>query len=729
MVENPTPLTDRGDAETDLSDAGQPGSYNQNTTIHTAGGASVLGQVSVHGGDFVGRDKIELSQELVYEVGGLPNPYPGLRAYTYADREAFAGREQLVSETIGRITSPQDRQTLTFITGSSGSGKSSFAQAGLLPALEQYYQARSKLTKRAVIRPSASPLVMLGDAMAQLGLPDPSPSELLTFTPQAIAQHLSGHTPLNQVNLLLIDQFEELFTQAAQDQSQVLLSLLAELPEFEAGRTHVLATLRSDYLDELFQRKALWDIAIRQGVALRAMSQEELRTAILKPLEAQGRKDPRISLKTFQPDLLERLAKEASEQAAYLPLLQVALQELWNGGQLQLGRYHGLPGAIRERAEKVHAFIDYDAAQPQQERPKEDQGEMLAILTDLVQISLNDDPRRDVGRRRHKTDLAKGSSRRPQLIDDLVQARLLSARSERSEEGQVETVDLIHEALINQWDRLRQGVAEKRELLRRRARFELELSTWLVHDRSDEYLLSGAYLKEARLLGKSNDIVLHAQEALDFMQRSDRGWSASQKVPLLQRLLLLMVAGGSAGFTLAFAVTYFSQSVDPILFPTLLLIELVLGLIGAALFSLGIILPILRKPDLKPGQLVLVGALSGAGAFALMLLISTFTIGKASLPVVGEGLLWGFMAGAGVAWTLLSDRPASRTWPLVGTASGLALLLGESYGSAYHRPRLGDLGMLAPWQVFLAGAVVPLGILLAVHLGRVKETLTGLLRT
>ncbi|HLE14415.1 MAG TPA: hypothetical protein VI776_06685, partial [Anaerolineales bacterium] len=680
------------------------------------------------GGDFVGRDKIVLTEETAYDVRGLPNPYPGLESYTYEKRAAFAGREAAVQAAAGRITDPAGRQVLTFITGVSGSGKSSFAQAGLLPALEEYYAARDRRARLAVFRPSGNPLALLGDALAQLGLPEPVQAASIGLTPPDFARLLSESTPAGQVNLLVIDQFEELFSQSPPEKSQQLIDILENLPPFEQVHSHLLATLRSDYLDELFNHPALWQIAVQQGVELRAMSVTELRSAILGPLEARAQTDERFQRARFEPGLLAELAEEAAAEPSYLPLLQVSLQELWAGGSLKLERYHGLAQAIEQRAEKVYASRDYDQPVPVQARPSDEQKELLALLVDLVNISLDDDPRRDVRRRRPKDVLEKSSPLRRGLIDDLVAARLLSAGLEKGSDGPVETVDIIHEAVLQKWERLREAIGEQRELLRRRARFEQELSAWLVHDRSDEYLLSGAHLKEARLLGRSNDIVLQSKDALDFVQRSDRGWSALQRGPILQRLQLLILAGGAPGFALAFGITYFSQIVAPFLFSFLLLIELLLGLIGAAIYSLGIVLPIPRKPDLKRSLLALAGGLSGALGFALVLLLSATASGELSswLLILAEGLLWGFVSGAGVVWALISGRPAWSTWSLVGLASGLALLLGEAFGHAYLRPGIGG-GTLAVWQTFLAGAVVPLAMLLAVRLGRIKETFTNLL--
>ena len=55
------------------------------------------------------------------------------------------------------------------------------------------------------------------------------------------------------------------------------------LPAFEQARTHIILTLRSDYLDDLSQTK-LWN-TIDKPFALRAMSVDELRQAIQRPLQ------------------------------------------------------------------------------------------------------------------------------------------------------------------------------------------------------------------------------------------------------------------------------------------------------------------------------------------------------------------------------------------------------------------------------------------------------------
>jgi hypothetical protein len=669
-----------------------------------------------------------VAEETAYDVSSLPSPYPGLRSYTYADRAAYAGREAAVQEAVARITDPAGRQPLTFITGVSGSGKSSFAQAGLLPALEAYYADRGRRAGRGIFRPSGSPLAMLGDALVQLGLPEQPRVSLESLTPPVFARLLAEATPAGQVNLLLIDQFEELFSQSPAEQSQLVFALLEDLPPFEQAHTHILATLRSDYLDELFNHPVLWQAAVQRGIELRAMSLEELRLAILSPLEARAQQNKRFLPVRFEPGLLRQLAEDAAADTAYLPLLQVALQELWAGGSLKLERYQGLAQAIQQRAEKVYAFHDHDRPVPDQPRPPEEQAELLSIFVDLVNVSLDDDPRRDVRRRRARAALQDGRPARKELIDDLVDARLLSAGLEKGPDGQVDTVDIIHESLLQKWDRLRGVVREQRDLLRRRARFEQELAAWLANNRSDEYLLLGIHLKEARQLSQAQDISFRGRDSGDFLQRSERLALALQRAPVLQRLFMFLAAGGAAGFALAFGITYFSQTVIPALFLFLLAIELVPGLLGSGLYALGLILPVWRGLALSRNRYVLAGGLAGAAGFALMLLVNSILNSRLGLlPLLGalvEGALWGLPAGAGVAWYLVSRRPAWQSWAAAGLVSGLVLLIGESFGQAFQRPNIG--GSLAFWQVFLAGAVVPLAMLLAARLGRIQTSLRDL---
>lgn len=400
----------------------------------------------------------------------MTSPYLGLRSFRYEDRAIYAGRERQAQETVAKLTDPQSLQTILFITGASGSGKSSFAQAALLPLLESHYAAYHKTVRHAIFRPSSQPMVMLADALQKLH-------------PALTSETLATNTPKDQINLLIIDQFEELFIQSDASQRAPFCGFLTNLPRFSECHTHVLVTLRVDYLNELFDIQPLWAKFDQTKVELRTMKADDLRNAIQKPLQVN------YPQKRFAPELLDRLVQDAGKDAALLPLLQVTLEELWKTGKLVLSNYHSLTNAIRQRAETVYAYSDHANADPKTPRSDADRQELMGILLDLINVSVDGDDRRDVRQRRTRHESEQGATKRSLLIEELVNARLLAAASETRNGQDVEVIDIIHESLIDNWDRLRQTIAEHRQQLQRRARFKLWLGEWLRNGRQDGYLL------------------------------------------------------------------------------------------------------------------------------------------------------------------------------------------------------------------------------------------------
>jgi hypothetical protein len=356
---------------------------------------------------------------------------------------------------------------------------------------------------------------------------------LQDITPQHFADFLSRHIPPDLVNLLVIEQFEETFTQAQPEQGKKLIALLSEPPPFSTAHTHLIATLRSDYLDWLFEEEALWDRATRFGIGLRAMDESQLKAAILKPLQSAAQADASLKGKQIEPSLVDRLAADASADAAYLPLLQVTLQDLWERGLLKLSEYGGLAEAISRRAERVYRFSDFEAAQLSQERPAADQEHILGIFLDLVSVSLDDDPRRDVRRWLLRHDFERVLPDRPRLVEQLLHARLLSLQVEGQGESEVERLSIIHEALITRWERLKETIQVSRDRLRRRARFELDLNEWQLRGGD---LLSGARLADALALLNENDPIVGSEPARRFLALSQERFAAEQRRIVLDRL-------------------------------------------------------------------------------------------------------------------------------------------------------------------------------------------------
>ncbi|MBV7326815.1 PQQ-binding-like beta-propeller repeat protein [Chloroflexi bacterium TSY] len=524
-----------GDDEGGSQDSTSAGrDIHQKTPVSTYDqrGQQVGNQTNIAG------DFIQHRAEEAYDVRSLLNPYLGLHAFTYEERGRYAGREHTIEQALKLLTLPGEQRTLLFITGASGSGKSSFAQAGLLPALETHYTQRNQTVRWAVFRPSRQPLAGFADALLRLGLPAEgifaAAGKYMLTAPE---KTVSG----NQISLLVIDQFEELFTQSVPDQRDKLFEMLESLPDFAELRTHVIATLRIDYLPELFARKTLYDIA-KQGIDLRAMNIDELKLAIQRPLQQAYPKGE----KRFEEALLEKLAGDAAEDAAYLPLLQVSLEDIWRRGSLQLSAYGELTDAIQQRAEEVYTYT-VDAEGQRISRTEAEPEAILDVFLDLVEVSLDEDQHRDVRRQRPEVDLVRDKGDRLKLIEELVDNRLLS-KSIETQSGpgeEIEVVDIIHESLIVNWKRLQDAIAVQRDILQQRTRFEYALSEWLSEECNDAYLLDGVRLAEAESLDRNGDIALQNSDAQELLKQSIDQREARQQRELEQarrRTLTLGVA-------------------------------------------------------------------------------------------------------------------------------------------------------------------------------------------
>ena len=140
------------------------------------------------------------------------NPYKGLRAFDEADAADFAGRARLVDQLVEAITAHR----LVAVVGPSGSGKSSVVRAGVLPVLRQGAISGSQEWFITTLLPGANPFEELETALLRVATERP-PNLLgvLTDGPRGIARAVRHAAPVEGAQVLLVvDQFEELFTQS-----------------------------------------------------------------------------------------------------------------------------------------------------------------------------------------------------------------------------------------------------------------------------------------------------------------------------------------------------------------------------------------------------------------------------------------------------------------------------------------------------------------------------------
>jgi len=310
------------------------------------------------------------------EFNEIRNPFPGLRPFELDESNLFFGREGQSDELLARL----QRTRFLAVVGTSGSGKSSLIRAGLLPALYGGLMGGAGSSWRiAILRPGNDPIGNLAWALGQqevFGADDRdqefqntiiettlrrSTLGLVDATKQA---QMSAHENL----LIVVDQFEELFRfkearkeTGSEDDAAAFVKLLLEAGTQDEVPIYVVLTMRSDFLGDCSQFAGLPE-AINQGQYLiPRMSRDERRAAITGPVAVGGGE---ITL-----PLVSRLLNDVGDNPDQLPILQHALMRTWdysaahrsNGAAIGLEDYEAIgtmSEALSQHADEAWSELD-----------------------------------------------------------------------------------------------------------------------------------------------------------------------------------------------------------------------------------------------------------------------------------------------------------------------------------------------------------------------------------
>jgi DNA-binding SARP family transcriptional activator len=250
----------------------------------------------------------------------IRNPYKGLRAFGEADASDFFGREALSSELVERL----GRDRFVAVVGPSGSGKSSLALAGLLPALRQGALPGSETWRIAELTPGEQPLEELEAALLRVAVnPPASLLEQLAGGERGLCRAAKRVLAADASELVLVvDQLEELFTLVTEDQRRAqFLTLLARGVADSRSRLRVVVTLRADFYDRPLRYRDFAELLRDAVLSVTPLSPEEIERAISAPAASMG-----VSL---EQGLLAEIVADVLDEPGALPLLQYALTELF----------------------------------------------------------------------------------------------------------------------------------------------------------------------------------------------------------------------------------------------------------------------------------------------------------------------------------------------------------------------------------------------------------------
>jgi WD40 repeat protein len=421
------------------------------------------------------------------------SPYPGLSSFTEKDAAVFFGREGEIEALWRKLRS----RNLLAVIGPSGAGKSSFVRAGILPSRPEGWAT-------ILCTPGRHPFRRLGQALGpELTGDTEALGELAGFEdPETALSLLTRWRRAHDDALVVVDQFEELFTQSPPEAQAAFAELLGRLAK-EAD-VHVLLSLRDDFLMRCHQHEPLARV-FSELTPLDTLSRDGLRRAITEPAKKQGY--------AFEADaLVDEMVDSVEGARGALPLLAFAVSQLWERRDREAKRLTqeayeeigGVAGALAQHAEHTLERIGLERepivrelfrnlVTAQWTRAAADREELLSVLPD-----------RDVG---------------GQVLDQLIDARLLTsyetedpgpssrgAPSESGDEGSpapsshtTHRIEIVHESLLKAWPRLVRWQAQDEEGAVLRDQLKQAAHLWAEKERSDDLLWSGTAFQEYQL--------------------------------------------------------------------------------------------------------------------------------------------------------------------------------------------------------------------------------------
>ncbi|MFE7617289.1 trypsin-like peptidase domain-containing protein [Streptomyces sp. NPDC057496] len=491
-----------------------------------------------------------LREALPLPVVPSPCPYMGLEPFTARQAQWFHGREDAVEKVVAAL---RGNRRLLMLLGPSGAGKSSLVSAGVMPALAEGAGPGSDRWLMLQSRPGRDPLAELEAA----GLPGASGSGLAAAAGARLAAE-----PDRDHLLLVVDQFEELLTQASPRDAQRAVAQLMELIGSSVAVT-VLLVMRNDFYAQLQGiAPELLDAALPGMCHVPGtLGARQLHAIVTRPAEAVG-----IS---FEAGLAERIVGEVESAdpvtgrapAALLPALELTLSQLWTRRRPEDGR---LTHAAYEAIDGVTGAMTTWCNRALAQLPEGQRDTARRILTSLARPADEEAgtpatrrlvPRARLGELAADPGTEDSDGAFGTVLDALARSRIIainaSPHPDAPQPGTPHpeaTVELIHDALLRDWADLRTWVAQDQEFLRWYDRAD-EQRTQHARTGDPDDLLSGTLLTEGEEWADRRSL---PAEMGDFLRAGRRHRRAALRrtrrlnVILASLLALALIATGVA---------------------------------------------------------------------------------------------------------------------------------------------------------------------------------------
>jgi len=438
-------------------------------------------------------------------------PYLGLRPFSRRDAARFVGREAEVEAFVNRLR----LRPMQVVVGPSGAGKSSFVNAGVIPALPPTWRA-------ITLRPGSAPIRALAAQLHAAGFVSGDLRGLLETAPAEAAAQVAAAAVALGTLVIVIDQLEELFTLCASaDERLQFARVIAQLAASSDAPIRVIGAIRDDFLMQLDALPPLHALLSPALVLLGNPSRDTLVRIVVEPA---ARADYVLS----DPELAHDMVSVVANRPGALALLSFTASRLWElrdrrFRQLTRSAYDAMGGVGGALGRHAEATLDQMSAD-EQRLVREIFRHLVTAEGTRAQITLAE------LRQRLATPRADA------VIDKLVAARLIAV-SESDGDAQVE---MIHEALIDAWPRLRDWVREDIDGARMRDQIRAAARQWQDRARPKGLLWRDDMLADLeRWLRRSDAPALSELEAA-FVEASRRD---TRRVKRARRVLALVAFG------------------------------------------------------------------------------------------------------------------------------------------------------------------------------------------
>nr|MDT0658685.1 serine protease [Micromonospora sp. DSM 115978] len=425
------------------------------------------------------------------EPAAQPSPFRGLEAFQPEDAAVFFGRRHQVSQLADRLGT----DGVLVVTGSSGSGKSSLVLAGLLPVLGRRRAAAVVFRPGVGTGPWTALAAGLVDHLGQGG----DLAEVADLADRLAGGRLGD--ALNRVLvrndlrrfLVVVDQLDDGAARFPEQTDELLEALLDHVEaQPRQPRVDLVVTAGAELFGRLLADPRFGSRLDRRALALAAPDEAHLREIVTRPLAPAG-------MPVYQDGLVDVLMRDVAAERNPLPLVEFTLTLLWERqerGVLTHQAYRemgGVVGAISSYAEQVWRGL-----------PDAERTPARWLLGQLVSPL--------PGGRYVRRPLAAGEldDERAEAAARLAATRLVTV--DTSPEG-VTSVELVHEALVRHWDRLRDWVEQQRDFRSWQDDIDRQAERWRERNERD-LLVRGSALRQARTMAAA-----HLDELTDGQRR------------------------------------------------------------------------------------------------------------------------------------------------------------------------------------------------------------------